>query len=76
MDELLAKGRQLVTLEDRQPVYQEIDQIVNEELPYIWCWEPERPDAVNKRIVGYAENDGKVYNMPPYFAVETWSIEG
>lgn len=76
VDELLAQGRQLVDQAGRQPIYWEIDEIVNDELPYIWLWEPNRPDAINKRVVGMAENAGRVYNMPPYMAAETWQIQG
>lgn len=53
VDELLAKGLTEVDPEKRKPVYQELYQVINEDLPYIFMYQRRDMWAINSRIQGF-----------------------
>jgi len=74
VDQLLDAGRAAAVQSERQKIYQEIDKILNEDLPYIWLWEPAAVTAINKRVVGMAERQAALPNTPPLNEIHKWWI--
>lgn len=56
-DELLAEGRRTVDEEERKEIYQEWQQYISEELPYMFLYYPELTTVINERIKGYNEEN-------------------
>jgi len=79
VDELFDYGRTLVDQKDREPVYQEISAIINEEVPRVWLWYDIRDLGFSDRVVGPAEHwaeQGTIqFNMGVYNEVTKWYIK-
>ncbi len=79
IEELFTLGSQSADRAERAPFYQEIGDILNQELPKIWLWYQSRPIAYNNRIVGlgetWAETPVLHFGVPYYTAVETWYVQ-
>jgi peptide/nickel transport system substrate-binding protein len=75
LDAEMKAGRVSLDQSERQKHYYEAERILNDELPYIWLWEPQRPQAVSKRVIGMAQHQGLVYNMSAYRAIHEWWIK-
>ena len=79
VDELFALGKTVESREERAVYYQEISQILNEELPKTFLWYLPRPVAFNTRVVGlaehWAETDILMFNVPVYMEIENWYIQ-
>ncbi|HVB97611.1 MAG TPA: hypothetical protein VNG11_07750, partial [Chloroflexota bacterium] len=75
LDALMEKGRTTLDPKERQKYYYQVDEILADELPYIWLWEPVRPLGINKRVIGMAEHQSLVYNMSAYRAPQEWWIK-
>lgn len=56
IDSLTALGRRVQEPEKRKVIYDTIQKIVAEELPYISLWYPNNISIVNKRIAGYKQH--------------------
>lgn len=78
LDELFQEGKALSEREDREPIYQEISEILNDELPSIWLWHDIRPLGFNTKVKGpksHWEEQGSIYfNMPVYNEIHKWRI--
>jgi peptide/nickel transport system substrate-binding protein len=68
VDELLKKGRQLVTPEERKPVYDEAQKIVAEEAPLAYFFHYEQYEAVANYVKGYQH----MPNQTKITFVDTW----
>jgi len=55
VDRLLDAGRLTVDIAERRAIYQQVDQIVNRELPYIWLFQRVIVRGVTNRVQGLAE---------------------
>lgn len=79
VDELFQEGKSLSERADRQPIYQEISEILNDELPSIWLWYDIRPLGFNTNVKGpksHWEEQGIIYfNMPVYNEIHNWRIQ-
>jgi len=56
VDRLLEAGRLTVDVAERRAMYQQVDQILNRELPYIWLWQRTLVRGVAKRVDGIIES--------------------
>lgn len=78
LDDLFAEGLKIRDQEERQPIYQEISRILNEEQPSIWLWYDIRPLGFNRRVVGpyehYNEQGIIYFNLPVYNEIEMWEV--
>lgn len=52
VDALLEAGRQATNVRDRQKAYTRFQELVAEDLPYLYLWWPSEIRAVNKRLSG------------------------
>lgn len=52
VDALLEAGRKGTTVQDRQRVYMKFQEVVAEDLPYLYLWWPSEIRAWNKRLKG------------------------
>lgn len=52
VDELFAKGLKETDIEKRKVIYQELYQVINEDLPYIFLYQRKDMWAVNSRVKG------------------------
>lgn len=52
LDELLVEGLEASDSEERQDVYHEMQELLAEEVPYIFLWYPQEIRAVNKNLMG------------------------
>jgi ABC-type transport system substrate-binding protein len=79
VDELFQEGKALSDRDERQPIYHEISEILNDELPSIWLWYDIRPLGFNTNVKGpmsHWEEQGIIYfNMPVYNEIHNWRIE-
>jgi len=79
VDALFAEGLALSDREERQPIYQEISRILNEDQPSVWLWYDIRPLGFNRRVSGpyehYSEQGIIYFNLPVYNEIETWEIK-
>ncbi len=73
-DEEAQAGRQLYDVEDRIAAYRETQDIIAEELPYIFLWTDRIPVVLNRRVTTL---DGPVnLNTPMYlWNIERWYVE-
>lgn len=65
MDELLEKGRSLFTTKERQPVYNEIQALINKELPIIPVFHKTQVAVGNGKIKGYLIHPAETYLATP-----------
>jgi peptide/nickel transport system substrate-binding protein len=68
IEELLAKGRTIVDFKERQKVYQQIDEIIQEELPWYPLLIAQLTMGYNRRVVNFQ------YSRYWYDAAETWYV--
>ena len=73
VDELFEAGRQAVALEDRQAAYNEIQEIIMDELPWIPFYHLNLVAGLNKRVVN-GETIVNVWNRPYNWNSEKISI--
>ena len=73
VDELFETGRQAVALEDRQAAYNEIQEILVDELPWIPFYHLNLVAGMNKRVVD-GEGIVNVWNRPYNWNIEKVSI--
>lgn len=66
--ELVKAGREVISVEERSPIYQEISRINNEELPLIPLWR-------GQIIVAVADNVTLTYDHYFWDDVQNWTIE-
>lgn len=78
LDALFAEGLKLSDQAEREPIYQEISMILNEDMPSVWLWYDIRPLGFNPRVAGpyeHYDEQGIIYfNLPVYNEIETWTI--
>ncbi len=79
LEALFAEGLTKTSREERQPIYQEISRILNEEQPSVWLWYDIRPLGFNRRVWGpyehYKEQGTIYFNLPVYNEIEKWYIK-
>ncbi|HAL62547.1 MAG TPA: hypothetical protein DCP08_09105 [Chloroflexi bacterium] len=79
LEALFAEGLTKTSREERQPIYQEISRILNEEQPSVWLWYDVRPLGFNRRVRGpyehYKEQGIIYFNLPVYNEIEKWYVE-
>ncbi len=68
IEELLAKGRTIVDFKERQKVYQQIDEIIQEELPWYPLLIAQIAMGYNRRVANFQ------YSRYWYDAAETWYV--
>jgi peptide/nickel transport system substrate-binding protein len=56
VDRLLEAGRLTVDVAERRAIYQQVDQILNRELPYIWLWQRIGTRGVWNHVRGLVES--------------------
>lgn len=74
LDELFAEGRQTSDPDERQEIYQEIGEILNEDVPAIHLWAPHN-------VFAHTNELGGGFAVAPDYTdsfnnVETWSLGG
>lgn len=74
LDELFAEGRQTSDPDERQEIYQEIAEILNEDVPAIHLWAPHN-------VFAHTDELGGGFAVAPDYTdsfnnVETWSLGG
>ena len=52
VDTILEEGRKLTAVRDRKRVYDKLQEVVAEDLPYMYLWWPSEIRAWNKRLKG------------------------
>ena len=70
MDELLAKGVSYIDNETRQPIYEEIAKLANEDLPTIYLYNWDRFTVVNSKVKNVSVTPYSFYD-----GVENWDIQ-
>jgi peptide/nickel transport system substrate-binding protein len=53
IDELTEKGRLVIDVEERKKIYSEVQQILAEELPYIFLWYPHNIVVMSEKLQGF-----------------------
>ncbi|MCP4401710.1 MAG: ABC transporter substrate-binding protein [bacterium] len=53
IDELVEQGRRVIDVEERRKIYNEVQQILAEELPYVYLWYPHNIVVMNERVQGF-----------------------
>jgi peptide/nickel transport system substrate-binding protein len=53
IDELVEQGRRTIDIEERKKIYSEVQQILAEELPYVYLWYPHDIVVMNERVQGF-----------------------
>ncbi len=67
VDELLEKGRRTYNIEERKKAYFKIQEILAEEVPYIFLYVPDATPIVHARIKGIKPSPiGISYNLPKW----------
>ncbi len=68
VDELLEKGRRTFSIEERKKAYFRIQEILAEELPYIFLYVPDATPIVHSRFKGIKPSPiGISYNLPKWY---------
>jgi peptide/nickel transport system substrate-binding protein len=68
VDELLEKGRRTFSIEERKKAYFRIQEILAEELPYIFLYVPDATPIVHARFKGIKPSPiGISYNQPTWY---------
>ncbi len=71
VDELLEKGRRTFDIEERKKAYFRIQEILAEELPYIFLYVPDATPIVHKRFKGIKPSPiGISYNLHKWYVPE------
>ncbi|MEW6068897.1 MAG: peptide-binding protein [Nitrospirota bacterium] len=71
VDELLEKGRRTFNIEERKKAYYRIQEILAEELPYIFLYVPDATPIVHARFKGITPSPiGIFYNLPKWYVPE------
>ncbi len=53
LDKLLDQGKQATVLKERQEIYEQVQEIVAKDLPYIFLWHEENFAIINKKVQGF-----------------------
>lgn len=69
LDALLEKGRGLFTTEERQPIYAEVQEIINRDLPVIPVFHKTQVSVGNGKVEGY-----QIHPAETYFASQELAI--
>jgi len=71
VDDLFKQGRAVVDKAMRKTIYNQIAQILNDEVPWIYLWSPNSIHAYNTRLVGF-----KPPSYPTHIVwnAEEWSV--
>ncbi len=69
LDQLLNAGRATYDLEERKEIYHQLQEVLNEELPYIWLHTTDDMEGMNKRIKDV------VWSPIEPIWIHKWSIE-
>jgi peptide/nickel transport system substrate-binding protein len=68
VDELLEKGRRTFDIRERKKAYFRIQEILSEDLPYIFLYVPDATPIVNARFRGIIPSPiGITYNLPKWY---------
>ncbi len=68
VDDLLEKGRRTFAVEERKKAYFRIQEILADELPYIFLYVPDATPIVNNRFKGIQPSPiGIAYNLPKWY---------
>lgn len=68
VDELLEKGRRVFDINERKKAYSRIQEILAEEVPYIFLYVPDATPIVSARIRGIKPSPiGISYNLPKWY---------
>jgi peptide/nickel transport system substrate-binding protein len=68
VDELLEKGRRTFDIEERKKAYFKIQEILADELPYIFLYVPDALPIVHARFKGIKPSPiGIMYNLPKWY---------
>ncbi|MDH4231858.1 MAG: peptide-binding protein [Nitrospirota bacterium] len=71
VDELLEKGRRTFDIEERKKAYFRIQEILADELPYIFLYVPDATPIVHARFKGIKPSPiGISYNLPKWYVPE------
>lgn len=65
LDALLEQGRSLFTTAERQPIYAQVQAILNEDLPVIPVFHKTQVSVGNGRVLGYAIHPAETYLASP-----------
>ena len=65
LDALLEKGRSLFNTADRQPVYAQVQSIINEDLPLIPLFHKTQVSVGNGMVKGYRIHPSETYLVTP-----------
>ena len=69
LDALLVEGRSLFTTEERQPIYAQIQAILNEDLPLIPLFHKTQVSVGNGKVEGYRIHPAETYLATPDLTV-------
>lgn len=69
LDALLEKGRSLFTSEERRPVYEEVQAIINRDLPVIPLFHKTQVSVGNGKVSGYRIHPAETYLATPELTV-------
>lgn len=56
MDELLEEGRQVTDFDERKVIYDEVQNLLVDELPWLWLFLPDVANGWHKDIVGFRQH--------------------
>ena len=72
VDRLLEKGRRTFNIEERKKAYYRIQEILAEDLPYIFLYVPDATPVVHARFKGIKPSPiGITYNLPKWYVPQT-----
>ncbi|MBF0456303.1 MAG: peptide-binding protein [Nitrospirae bacterium] len=72
VDELLETGRRTFDIEKRKAAYYKIQDILADELPYVFLYVPDSLVVVNKKFMGITPTTiGIGYNLPKWYVPKT-----
>lgn len=78
VNELLALGKTYATQQEREPIYAEISDIINAEVPRVFLWYDIRDLGFSDKVVGpaehYAEQGTIFFNMGVYNEITSWYV--
>ncbi len=58
MDELLDQGRSVTVFEERKAIYDEVQQILVDELPWLWLYLPNVTNGWTPQVTGFRQHPG------------------
>ena len=68
VDALLEKGRRTFDIDERKKAYYRIQEILAEDLPYIFLYVPDSLTIVSSRFMGIKSSPiGITYNLPKWY---------